>query len=211
MRTGDCHRYTPPMTLVLAQLRQQLLLFRRTWGELSLVPARGRALSRTQQRAIVASLANNDLGWDVPERDAVLALKHYTMSTGTRLEELALVDAADDALPRSHFSFHSNGRPLPRTPQGFQAVTDGCYLEVRSCSSKCDPDNMHWGAKSMWFVVDFTEEFNLASRWAAYELAYPCPPASRGSWAAFSPTGGPRAFTCAHLVASLDRGECGTP
>lgn len=157
----DCQRCTPPMTLVPAQLKQQFLLFRRAWGELSLTPTRGRALSQKQQRAIVSALVANDLAWPTTERDSILTLKHYTMSTGTRLEELARVNAMDDALPRSHFTFHQGGRPLPPTPDGFRSVTDGCYLEVRSCSSKCDPDNMHWGAKSMWFVVDGKAEFNV--------------------------------------------------
>ena len=87
---------------------------------------------------------------------------------------------------RSNFTWFDGAREITPSPDGLSHIRNGCYLRGVSAPSKCDRDNVEWGAKPMWFLVDDQNPLNFASRYLAYERTYPCPVAQRQQWAAFS-------------------------
>ena len=107
---------------------------------------------------------------------------------------------------RSNFAWFDGAEEIIPTSAGLSHIRKGCYLRGISAPSKCDRDNLEWGAKHMWFLVDMDNPLNFASKYLEYEVTHPCPPGDRAQWAAFSPTGGAKPFAyakAASLLASL--------
>jgi len=139
--------------------------------------------------------------WSAALHAAILVLVCFCIATGTRKDEFARSHAEDTYLMRANFTLFRGPLQLQMTRANLMAARDGDFICARSAPSKCDRNNVVWGASNMWFRIDSTNPLNFAWHWVQWELAYPCPPEERQSWAAFSPNGTAAPFT-GHFAAA---------
>ena len=191
----SCHRQLIDLSQVYGQLKAQRAKFLSDWGDHALVPQRGAPVSMEQQSRIMATLDHLDmLGWSATLRNSMKWLVVSARNCGWRNDEMARTTRGT-FLKRANFVPFIDGVEMPVTPDVLRRMQNGQYVRCRSVKSKCDQTNAHWGGRDMWFVVDDTHPWNLASQWVQYELAHPCPLDVRHQWPAFSPTGDDTPFT----------------
>ena len=192
----DCKRHVGDMRETLRHLRGLNARYRARWGDDALVPQKRRPFKLADLLKMCEALtAHTILEWSADLHFALLVLICFCLSTGMRRDEWSK-SGADDAsyMRRSNFVWFEGDREIEATPAALARIRNGCYLRGKSAPSKCDRDNLEWGARDMWFLVDDTNPLNFASRYLRYERRYPCPPAARRLWAAFSPDGGAAPF-----------------
>ena len=195
----DCSRYVPPLVHMLKACRGLNLAFKQAFGQDSLIPARTMPFSLGMLNTMVRALVSRAIGgWTSVKHAAMLVLVCFCLATGTRKDEWTRGSEPhtyDTYLLRSNFSLHIGGREAPMTPANLRAAENGHYIRGRSAPSKCDRDNITWGAVDQWFRIDRSNPLNFAHRWVEWELAYPCPVDQRHRWPAFSPSGDATPFS----------------
>ena len=196
------------MKLTLQHLKGLNALCRKRWGDHALVPRKQEPFRRTELLRIIAFLAAFSMaGWSVALHRAVSVLVCFCLATGMRRDEWTRTYTGDTSyMRRNNFAWFDGAAEIYPSLDGLARIRNGCYLRGVSAPSKCDRDNLEWGAKHMWFLVDESNPLNFASQYLAYERAYPCPPEDRHRWAAFSPDGTAEPFAyarAASLLASL--------
>jgi hypothetical protein len=201
----DCGRHVCDMRLALKHLKGLNAQYRRRWGDMALVPEKRKPFSLRMLNAMAQALRQHRIGaWTTTMHEAMLALVTWCLSTGMRRDEWS--DNGDSSyVRRANFAWFKNKEEIVPDTHGLQAIGNGDFLRAKSNPSKCDRDNMEWGAKDMWFRVDSTNPLNFAAIYLEYERAYPCPPSERGRWAGFSPNGNAVPFTYAGAATHLQR------
>ena len=201
----DCGRYVPSLNLMLRACKGLNSVFRRVFGQDSLIPDRTQPFSLGMLHAMV-SYAKSGLvaTWSAALHAAILVLICFCIATGTRKDEFARSHAEDTYLMRANFKLFRGPVCLPMTRANLLAARDGDFICAKSAPSKCDRNNVVWGANDMWFRIKSADPLNFAWQWVQWELAYPCPTEERKAWAAFSPTGTAAPFTGQFAAACLD-------
>jgi hypothetical protein len=180
-------------------------VFRRVFGQDSLIPDRTQPFSLGMLHAMVSYVKSGLVAtWSAALHAAILVLICFCIATGTRKDEFARSHAEDTFLMRANFKLFRGPVCLPMTRANLLAARDGDYICAKSAPSKCDRNNVVWGANDMWFRIKSADPLNFAWQWVQWELAYPCPTEERKTWAAFSPTGTATPFTGQFAAACLD-------
>jgi len=198
----DCGRYVAPLQGVARILRGLCNRYKKMWGADALVPQRRQPFSLAQLRGMAAALvAQQVAGWSPTLHLAFLTMLCCCLSTGVRLHELV----AEECYKRANFVWldRVTGLELPNTVETSRSRCNGDLLRGRSVESKCDPNNVVWGSRFMWFKYDDTNPLNFAWRWSQWEAEFPAPEADRHAWPAFSPTGDRARFGWAQATAFL--------
>ena len=198
----DCKRHVGDMRETLRHLKGLNARYRARWGDDALVPQKRRPFKLADLLRMVAALTAHRIAeWSVALHFAILVLVCFCLSTGMRRDEWTATHSCDSShMRRSNFVWFNGDREVEATPAELARIRNGCYLRGKSAPSKCDRDNLEWGARDMWFLVDDTNPLNFASRYLQYERSYPCPPTQRRGWAAFSPDGGSAPFAYARAA-----------
>jgi len=199
----DCGRYLAPLDGVGKILRGLCETYKKLWGADSLVPQRREPFSLVHLLHMVKLLAGALLtGYSQATQQAMLVLVCFAIATGIRLDEIC----SEECYKRSNFVWiDKEGNDLPSTPATHGSRKNGDLLRGRSVESKCDPHNVVWGSRSMWFRYDDTNPLNFAWRWSRWEQAFPVPEeeAKRHDWPAFSPEGNAARFSKVKVTALL--------
>jgi len=126
-------------------------------------------------------------GWSPTLHLSFLVMVCCCLATGVRLDELT----SEECYKRANFVWLDKvtGDELPNTVATSRSRRNGDLLRGRSVESKCDPHNVVWGSRFMWFRYDDTNPLNFAWRWSQWETEHPAPEGERHKWPAFSPTG----------------------
>ena len=193
----DCGRYRADLGKAAAQLRGLVKSFLRDEGQDSMVTDHHIPFALDVLLRAVAALdaaAVPSLGDDLQFATAVIF--KFSMVRAPRLDEWCEMFAGDTYYRRSNFEW-VQGRTVVGDSQ--QAVAaggpqPGWLLRARNVPSKTDRSGQKWMGRFMWYAYDPTNPLNFPTAWLAWDIARPCPPASRGVWPAFSPTGDHRPF-----------------
>ena len=193
----DCGRHLCDMSLVRQILKGICLQYRATWGPDAFIREQCKVFALWMLRAVASFCLNAAAAlWTHARRLCWSVLNAFLASTGTRKNEFTRGTSTDTFLTRYHFTWvDDNFKDLPATREVIESRRNGHFLRGMSCESKCDRLNLEWGAQKQWFVLDDSDPLNFAYRWQQWELAYPCPPSERQSWAAFSPKGDCEPYT----------------
>lgn len=200
---ADCGRWVPDtMAGVLKALKGLNKRIRATFGQDALIPRRTQPFSLIMLRLMADALRKGLItGWGTALHMAMLTMMCFALSTGTRCDEMAQVVVAQgeainsDYLRRANFVPYKNGKPLVPDEAAWASLSNGDMIRGHSAPSKCDRDNVSFGAVAQWFRFDDSNPLNFAAAYTNWEINFPCPVDKRDEWPAFSNLGNNVPFT----------------
>ena len=200
---ADCGRWVPDtMSGVLKALKGLNKRIRATFGQDALIPRRTQPFSLNMLRLMASALRKGLItGWGNALHMAMLTMMCFALSTGTRCDEMAQVVVAQgeainsDYLRRANFVPYKNGKPLVPNEAAWASLSNGDMIRGHSAPSKCDRDNVAFGAVAQWFRFDDSNPLNFAAAYTMWEINFPCPVDKRDQWPAFSHLGNHVPFT----------------
>ena len=194
----DCDRFISDMTHVNSVLKGLCELYKNMYGPEAFMVDQAELMDRAMLLAVADTcLAQAVPGWSQIRHVVWDAMHKFFLSTGTRKNEVTLVQIIDDIIRRSNFWWldRVTFERLPMTREIIASRKNGDILCGQSGHSKADRLNVHWSKQKQYFRYDDKDPLNFAYAFQQYELLFPCPLDKREEWPAFSPEGNHTAFS----------------
>jgi hypothetical protein len=175
---GDFGSYLPPMRSVLLCLKGLRVRMIEEFGDDCFAKVQAQPWPQRYLNRIISGCATYSLPfWSPAQHDAFLDAFIFSLSLGARKVEL----------PRYRLSnvewLNPDMGESKATDGWIQQVTDGWWCRVAPVCSKTDYDNAKYGSTRMWFKVDSSDPWNIASRLLSRERRHSCAPDLRHSTA----------------------------
>ena len=172
----DFGSYLPPMRSVLQCLKGLRVMMIEDYGDDCFARVQAQPWPQKYLDRIIVGASTYAIPfWSPAQHECFLDAFVFSLSLGARKAEL----------PRYRLSnvvwLNPDMVEGKATGDWLHCVTDGWWGRVSPVCSKTDYDNAKYGSTRMWFKVDSSDPWSVASRLIARERRYPCTPDLRHS------------------------------
>ena len=171
---GDFGCYLPAMTAVLQCLKGLRLQMIEDFGDDCFARVQAQPWPQVYLDAIMAGCSRYELpGWSPETHEDFLDSFVVSLNLGCRKVELPRYRLSNVAWLTAELV------EIDPAPENLSRVGDGCWLRMSPVCSKTDYDNAKYGSTRMWFRVNHSDAWSIASRLIRRELRSPVAAAAR--------------------------------
>jgi len=171
---GDYGSYLPPMASVLNCLKGLRVQMIEDFGDDCFAHVQAQPWPQECLEAVLAACSRFAIpAWSITVHETFLDVFVFSLSLGCRKAETVRYK-----LSNVRWLTPDLEERAPTT-EWIASIADGAWCCISPVVSKTDYDNTKYGAQRMWFKVDSTDRWNIASRLLARERRRPASPQDR--------------------------------